>query len=357
MEPSYQQQFIRTSLFWLLILLWSFVFIKILLPATLPFWLGAAVAFLLKPITLWLSRSLRFRRNSAAFAVMLLFYLLLGLFLWLLTMLLLQQGAELLRNIPQLYDSRVQPFLHRCALTVNGVLDDFSPQTAMTLVEKSEKFSQSLSSAVADFSAAALTQAAGFAKKIPFWLTTVAFSVLCSVFISMDYSNLTQLLLLHLPPKLRPLLFRWKQHFCDTLLRMLKAYLILLLITFLQLLLGFLLLRIERPFFWAAVLALLDFLPFIGTGLVLIPWGIYECISGHGPLGAGLLILFSILLLVHNLMEPKLVGSSIGLHPLATLVAMYAGLRFFGFTGLLTAPLLILFLRFLQDEGCLKFFC
>ncbi len=351
MDPSRQQQFIRSSLFWLLILAWSFAAVKIFLPATLPFWLGLAIAFLLKPITLWLSRHLRFRRTSAAFAVMLLFYLLLGILLWLLLSVIYRQSGEFIRNTPQLYDERIQPFLHRCALMINGVLDDFSPQTARALVEKSEEIGSSLSAAVAEFSAVALTQATDIAKKIPFWLTTIAFSILCSVFISMDYGTVAQFLLRQLPPKLRPLLLRCKRHLCDTLLRMLKAYLILLLITFLQLLLGFFLLRIDQPLLWATALALLDFLPFIGTGLVLIPWGIYELVTGRSALGVGLLILFAILTLVHNLMEPKLVSSSIGLHPLATLVAMYAGLRFFGFTGLLIAPILVLLLRFLQDEG------
>ena len=79
-------------------------------------------------------------------------------------------------------------------------------------------------------------------------------------------------------------------------------------------------------------------------------------IIGRGALGAGLLILFAILALVHNLMEPKLVGKSIGLHPLATLISMYAGLRFFGFLGLLIAPIFVLFLQFLYDEGYLKSF-
>ena len=356
MDSSRQQQFIRSSLCWLLALIWGFAVIKILLPATLPFWLGLAVAFLLKPITLWLSRRLRFHRKGAAFAVMLLFYLLLGFLLWLLAAVLFQQGSDLVRSIPPFYDNSVRPLLHRGALMINGLLDDFSPQTARVLVEKSEEFGGSLSAAVTELSTATLTHAAAIAKKIPFWLTTIAFSVLCSVFISMDYGTVVQFLLKLLPAKLQPVLLRCKQHLCGTLLRMLKAYLILLLITFLQLFLGFFLLDIEQPLLWATVLALLDFLPFIGTGLILIPWGIFELLTGRGALGAGLLILFAILTLVHNLMEPKLVSSSIGLHPLATLLAMYAGLRFFGFSGLLLAPVAVLFLRFLQEEGLLKSF-
>lgn len=356
MDPTRQQNFIRTSVFCLLILLWSLLAVKYFLPATLPFWIGLAVAGLLKPLTLWLIRHLKFRRKSAAFSVLLLFYLLLGILLWMLGSAAFRQCSDWIRDLPILYGNHVQPFLHRCALTMNGVLDNFSPKTAQRLVKQSAELANTLSSSLASFSADALSQATSVAKKIPFWLTTVAFAILCSVFISMDYSSVVQFLLNQLPPHLRPVLIRCKNFLTGTLFCILKAYLILLVITFLQLFVGFWLLKIEQALLWAAVLALLDFLPFIGTGLILVPWGLYHLIRGQTALGAGLLILYAILSVVHNLMEPKLVSSSIGLHPLVTLVAMYAGLRLFGFSGLLVAPILVLLLCFLQEEGIIKLF-
>lgn len=351
-----QKAFIWNSLFWLLVLLWTLAAIQFLLPATLPFWMGLAVACLLKPITLWLSHVLNFRRKSVAFSVLLLFYLLLGFLLWGLFFLLIQQSSFFLEQLPTFYSDNVQPFFHRCTLTINGVLDDFSPQTARLLVEKSAQFTDSLSKQLAAFSTGALAQATSVAKKIPFWLTTLAFSILCSVFISMDYNAVASFLLRQFPPKLRPLLLRCKDFLFGSLLGMLKAYSILLLLTFAQLWIGFWLLGIEQPLLWALILALLDFLPFIGTGLVLIPWGIFQLLNGRSALGIGLLILYAILTVVHNLMEPKLVSSSTGLHPLVTLVAMYAGLRFFGFAGLLAAPLIALLLCFLQREGQFRFY-
>ena len=356
MEPEQRQRFILNSLFGLTILLWVCAFVKYFLPATLPFWIGLAVAYLLKPVTLWLCRLLKFRRKNAAFSVMLLFYLLAGSLLWWGLLLLSPQLGDLLEHLPGFYSDSVQPLLHQCALKVNGMLDDFSPRTAKLLVEKSAEFSSSLSSELAGLSAKVLSSATDMAKKIPFWLTTVAFSVLCSVFISMDYSAVMAFILRQFPEKLRPLLFRCKKFLSDSLFHLLRAYLILLVITFAQLLAGFYLLRIEQPLLWATVLALLDFLPFIGTGLVLIPWGLYHLLGGKTALGAGLLILYAILTVVHNLLEPKLVSSSIGLHPLATLVAMYAGLRFLGFGGLVAAPLLLLLLCYLQKEGCFRFY-
>ena len=356
MDSNHRQRFILDSVFWLFVLLWTWAAVKYIFPATLPFWIGLAVACLLKPVTIWLTRLLKVRRKSIAFSVLLLFYLLIGALLWAVLSLLFQQIDTAVEQLPLFYTENIQPFLHHCALTINGLLDDFSPQTAQLLVAKSVQITNALSAGLAGFSTDILTQATSLAKRVPFWLTTVAFSVLCSVFISMDYSTVVAFLLRQFPANIQSLLLRCKRFLSDSLFRMLKAYLVLLLITFVQLFVGFFLLGIQQPLLWATVLALLDFLPFIGTGLVLIPWGLYHLMGGKAALGAGLLILFAILTIVHNLMEPKLVSSSIGLHPLITLVVMYAGLRFFGMSGLLLAPLIVLLLRFLQQEGYFRFY-
>jgi len=354
-EHHRQQKFILSSLCLLLGLLWIGIGLKFLVPATLPFWLGLAVAYCLKPITLWLTKHLKLKRNSAAFSVLLLFYLLLGLLLWGMMSLLFQQSAIVMEQLPDLYTEYIQPFFHRCALGINGLLDDFSPRTAKMLIEKSQEFSGGLSTVVGELSAKALAQATTVAKRIPFWLTTVAFGILCSVFISMEYYSVVKFLIGLLPKKIQPLLQKAKGFLCDSILGILKAYSILLLLTFAQLFLGFFLLDIEQPLLWAIVLSLLDFLPFIGTGLVLIPWGIFHLLSGRSALGVGLLLLYAILTLIRNLMEPKLLSSSIGLHPLVTLISMYAGLRFFGFYGLLLAPVVALLFQFLREEGLLIF--
>ncbi len=356
MNPDQKQAFILNTLFLLVVLMWVLAVICWIFPVTLPFWLGLLIAWILKPVSLGLCNIFKFRRKNAVFSVLLIFYILIGTVLWLLCSVLFRQSQTLVGELPIFYENTVKPLLHRCALGVNGLLDDVSPHTAQLLIQRSDEFAASLSSSLSGFSSAALSQAASIAKRIPFWLTTVAFSILCSVFISLDYSNVTCFLLRQFPKHWRPLLFKIKDFLCNTLLKMAKAYLILLLITFVQLLLGFYLLGIEKPFLFALILSLLDLLPFIGTGLVLLPLGIYYILSGQAALGSGLLILYGILTIVRNIMEPKLVGSSIGLNPICTLVAMYAGLKLWGFIGLLAAPILILLLCFLQEEGYIKLF-
>lgn len=121
----------------------------------------------------------------------------------------------------------------------------------------------------------------------------------------------------------------------------LKAYAIILLITFAQLFVGFLLLDINYATTLAIVIALLDMLPIIGTGTVLIPWALVLLMMGRLAKGIGLLVLFGVITLVREFAEPKIIGSSMGLHPLATLIAMYAGYKLFGIFGLLILPPLL----------------
>ncbi|MCQ2430010.1 MAG: sporulation integral membrane protein YtvI [Clostridia bacterium] len=120
--------------------------------------------------------------------------------------------------------------------------------------------------------------------------------------------------------------------------RYLRAYLILGLITFGEMLAGLMLLHKPYPLLIALLIAFVDFLPVFGTGTVLLPWALVDCLTGRVPSGLGLLALYGVSLLVRQLIEPKLVGDSLGIHPLLSLAAVYAGYRLFGLPGMILSP-------------------
>lgn len=123
--------------------------------------------------------------------------------------------------------------------------------------------------------------------------------------------------------------------------RYLRAYLILGFFTFLEVFIGLTVLGLRYAFILAVVIAVIDFLPLLGTGVVLIPWGAVSLLLGEYRLGVGLFVLYGICTLLRQLMEPRFVGRGLGLHPLVSLLAMYAGLRFFSVAGMLLLPLLV----------------
>ena len=115
----------------------------------------------------------------------------------------------------------------------------------------------------------------------------------------------------------------------------------MLILTFVQLLIGFMVLDIRFPFLFALLVAAVDFLPVLGTGTVLIPWGIVLAVAGSPFKGVGLLILWVITLIVRQIAEPKIMGKSLGIHPLFSLLATYFGLKLFGIGGMLLFPIML----------------
>jgi sporulation integral membrane protein YtvI len=132
--------------------------------------------------------------------------------------------------------------------------------------------------------------------------------------------------------------------------RYLRAYLLLWLITFAEMFLGLSILGIPYAFLLAILIAVVDFLPVLGTGTVLIPWAACSLLTGNQRTGFGLLILYGVSVIVREVAEPRLVGAQLGIHPLLSLFAMYAGLRFFGLPGMLLSPVFAICLRFLLSD-------
>ena len=120
--------------------------------------------------------------------------------------------------------------------------------------------------------------------------------------------------------------------------RYVRAYALLWLVTFVEMFIGFSILRVPYSFLLATVIAVVDLLPVFGTGTVLVPWALVSLLLGQYPLGSGLLILYGVSLIVRQVAEPRLVGASLGLHPLASFAAMFVGYRLFGIVGLLLGP-------------------
>ena len=122
----------------------------------------------------------------------------------------------------------------------------------------------------------------------------------------------------------------------------LRAYGLIFCLTFFELLIGFLLVGVRYAFLVALLIALLDLLPVIGSGAVLLPWSAVAFLSGEVRVGAGLLILYGVVTLVRQIAEPKIVGNSLGLHPLAALASMYVFFRLFGAIGIVLGPCAVL---------------
>lgn len=179
------------------------------------------------------------------------------------------------------------------------------------------------------------------------------FSLSCYYF-TFDFDRINRSVSHLLPNGAKKFLSNAKKGFKGTLGGLLKAYFFIILITFTELFIALSLIGVRYSLVIAFLTSLVDILPVLGTGTVLIPWGIFTLVFGRTSKGIALLVTYGVITVVREVIEPKIVGKTMGIHPLLTLVSMYAGLRFFGVVGLLAFPMLATFAKNLIVRGAEK---
>ena len=202
----------------------------------------------------------------------------------------------------------------------------------------------------------------GTAKQIPMIAVGVLVCVVSCCFMTTDYRTLRDMILSQLSQKRQSAVIRTKQVTFSTLGKMGKAYSIILFVTFMEMLLGLSFLKLIHVydsgyiFAIAFITAVVDIIPVLGTGTILIPWALWSLFTGDVGLGIGLLVVYAIISVIRQVIEPKLVASQLGLPPFVTIMAMYIGSQLFGFVGLFLLPITIMLLKVLNDEGVIHIF-
>ena len=317
------------------LLLWLAV--KYLLPVALPFLMGAGIAFLAEPAVRPLSQKIP--RGVATAVCMTLTLALLAGAVSILGAVALRQMGRLARGVPEMAETARQ------GLTV--VRDWLLSVGA----QAPESIRPALERTVTGF----FTDGSGFVQQvtqqIPGVVTSaigtvgsgvlgVGTGVVSAYLISARLPRIRQAVSVRMPAS-------WQEKTLPALRRVrgalggwLKAQLKLCAVTWGIVSVGFLLLRIKNGALWALLVAVVDAVPILGTGTVLVPWAVVCLIKGESLQAIGLLCTYGAAAMTRTVLEPRLVGKQLGLDPLATLIALYAGYRFWGFGGLLLTPIL-----------------
>ncbi len=196
----------------------------------------------------------------------------------------------------------------------------------------------------------------GVVKEIPSVLIAIVISVIASCFMASDYDRLVNFVKNQLPEKRRSALSKSKEILLTTLKQLIKAYGTIMLITFTEVFIGLNILKLVGIyesgyiFIISAITAVVDIVPVLGTGTVMIPWAFYSLITGNYALAIGLVVIYVIILVIRQVIEPKLVAVKLGLPPVLTIAAMYLGTQLFGFAGIFLLPIILIMLKRLNDE-------
>ncbi len=333
----------------------AFFVFKYLLGWMLPFVLGLFLAFLLNPLIRLITNK-GMPRKWAALVSMVTFYLIIVLIVWIVGSVLYSQTVELLRRLPSIYDNNVKPLLNDTNEALVSFLYRVSPETSVQIETTLSAVGAAFERMFSSLSSTTVGVITDIAKRIPMFLVTLIFTLIAAVLISMDYQPITGFLVRQMPDRIRAVFVDSKDYMIASLGRLLKAYAIIMLITFGELSLGLWLIGVEYFVVIAAIIAIFDILPAIGSGAFLIPWALISLFTGNTFQGVGLLALYLTITVIRNIIEPKIVGDQIGLHPLATLMAMYVGLKLGGVAGLVAAPLTILLIKYLNDHDYVQIY-
>lgn len=194
-------------------------------------------------------------------------------------------------------------------------------------------------------------------KNIPSIIIGVVIGIIACILFTKDYRKVVNFIKLQLPDKHKNLLSETKKVFSSTILKMCRAYGLIMFITFCENFLGLSILNLigvmdnNYVFVIAIGIAVFDILPVAGSGGILIPWALVALVSGNVGQCIGLLVIYAIITVIRQYIEPKIVGNSLGVHPLVTLAGLYFGLKLFGFMGMFIVPICVMTVKAFNDAG------
>lgn len=194
-------------------------------------------------------------------------------------------------------------------------------------------------------------------KNVPSALIAIVIGIVAWIFFTKDYNYIVNFIKLQLPENKKNFLSEIKQIFSKTILKMFRAYGIIMFITFCELFLGLNILKLigvtnnSYILIIAIAIAVFDILPVAGSGGILIPWAVISLVNGNFGQAVGLMVIYAVISVIRQYIEPKIVGNSLGVHPIVTLAGLYFGLKLFGFMGMFIVPICLMTIKAFNDAG------
>jgi len=352
MATEKKYSFIVNFLYFLILGAIIYFFVHYALGIIAPFVLAFLVAAILNRPIRFLTRVLPFKRKQVAVLTVGLIFLLFAFGLFLLGNSAVVKAVDLVKILPDFYRNRLEPAL----LALLDTIENIAIQLDIPFLKLNDgweaQFIQPLSQMVTNLSKGAMVAV----SSLPGLFLQFIFFVISAFFISIDYPKITNFCMSQFSPKSQQLLHEIKNYIVGTLWVCLRSYLIIMGITFVELSIGLSIIGVGNSILIAALISVFDILPILGTGGIMIPWTVVSVVWGHYSRAVSLLIVYLIITIVRNIVEPKIVGGQLGLHPVVTLASMVIGVKVFGGLGLFGLPIGLSLLVYLDKNGTINIF-
>lgn len=303
----------------------------------LPFIVAAVISVVITPIIDFITEKMHIPRKISTIVTVLIVLAAIGFFMFNLVYQAVYFLQDIALKMPEMLNHEFT--LPDWVNKINAYLIRF-PEPMQDFVNSiKDNLISNISEIIQPATTATIKLARSIATKLPTILVFTIVTILATYFINYDKQTIVDFAKKHFSHKVLGRVKRIKNGLYDALGAYVRAQLIMMCIMFMVLLIGFGILGIESPLFVAFVTAIVDAIPILGTGTVLIPWAILSLVTGNFAKGIGLAILYVCAFVIRQFTEPRIVSSQIGLHPLVTLMSMYAGLLTFGVFGMILGPI------------------
>ena len=350
MEIAKRKAFIINFIYFAIILALAVAALKYVLPMTMPFVMGFVIAYFLQRPRNFLADKLGVSRKVVAIVLVLIFYAVIGLLITLIGFKAVGFVSSLVRSLPSLYSSQIEPLILEIFHNLEGWIRQLDPSFVVYLTEAFNKLLSALGDMVSGLSLSAMGSISGFAYALPGGFIKLVLLIISTFFIAADYDQLMGFCLRQMSSHTKKVVLQIKQYVIGTLFVCIRSYALIMSLTFIELSIGLTIIHVENSILIALLIAIFDILPVLGTGGIMIPWVVISAFSGDFTLALGLLLVYVAITVIRNIIEPKIVGSQIGLHPIITLCSMFVGVQLFGVIGLFGFPIGLSLLRYLNEN-------
>ncbi len=318
----------------------------------LPFLIGLVLSVIVQRPAKFIEKKTRIKKSIISVLFVVFLYLLTILLISWLGVFIYNKASNLISMAPSYLSDLKNVFGN-----VNAVFSDFMIDLPDEIAAAIQNLPETLMTKITDFVTGFLSSSVTvIAKNAPGLLITVIVTVVASCYIAKDYDVVMSFVHNNITGRANKIISDIKKIFLTSILKFGKSYALLMIITFAELSVGFAIIGVKKPISVAAIVALVDVLPVLGTGSVVIPWAIISLISGNIWKAVGLAVLYLVITIVRNFLEPKVIGDQMGIHPLITLLAIFVGLRLFGIIGMFLLPIAIIIVYGLKKNGTINIF-
>lgn len=328
----------------------SYVVLIYGMPLVLPFVMALIFAQMIEPIIGLVTWKGKVSRTLAVSLVLLLFVVLISTAVTVAVGRLVQEVQRLYAQVPDLYLIGLE--LSARFSEQFGAFHDSLPASIQDVLHKNLTALQD----TATKSMPSVTQTLGLFGGLPVFLANLVVALIATFFISRDRDEIGDFLISLFPAEWRPQIREVKLRVWTSAMGFLKAQAVLILLTMVQSMIGLAMIGSEYAVSMGIVIGLADVMPLLGPGAIYLPWAVYHLLFGVPTFGVKLLVLYGIVTGIRQVLEAKVIGEQMGLHPLAILLSIYLGFQFFGALGLIVGPLLAILLKAMIQSGLLPIF-